>query len=97
MGLGIPSLEIKITLESNPLKSIMLVGGLGVQLSGSQWPVSRITRSSLCLLIPNNMLGEMSVFCLNAVQVVVAGAAVSQGCPFSGMYSKGGRLTSRGF
>ena len=30
MGLGIPSLKIKIVLESNPLKSSMLVGGLGV-------------------------------------------------------------------
>ena len=30
MGLGIPSLKIKIVLESNPLKSTMLVGGLGV-------------------------------------------------------------------
>ena len=30
MGLGIPPLEIKIVLESNPLKSTMLVGGLGV-------------------------------------------------------------------
>ena len=31
MGLGIPPLRIKIVLESNPLKSAMLVGGLGVQ------------------------------------------------------------------
>ena len=30
MGLGIPPLKIKITLESNPLKSIMLVGRLAV-------------------------------------------------------------------
>ena len=30
MGLGIPPLRIKIMLESNPLKSTMLVGGLGV-------------------------------------------------------------------
>ena len=29
-GLGIPPLTIKITLESNPLTSTMLVGGLGV-------------------------------------------------------------------
>ena len=30
MGLGIPSLNIKIMLESNPLKSIMLVRRLAV-------------------------------------------------------------------
>ena len=30
MGLGIPPLEIKIVLESDPLKSTMLVGRLGV-------------------------------------------------------------------
>ena len=30
MGLGIPPLQIKIMLESNPLKSTMLVGRLGV-------------------------------------------------------------------
>ena len=30
MGLGIPPLWIKIMLESNPLKSKMLVGRLGV-------------------------------------------------------------------
>ena len=30
MGLGIPHLQIMIMLESNPLKSIMLVRGLGV-------------------------------------------------------------------
>ena len=30
MGLGIPPLRIKIMLESNPLKSTMLVGRLGV-------------------------------------------------------------------
>ena len=30
MGLGIPPLKIKIVLESNPLKSSMLVGILGV-------------------------------------------------------------------
>ena len=29
MGLGIPPLTIKIMLESNPLKSIMLVGRFG--------------------------------------------------------------------
>ena len=32
MGLGIPALRIKITLESNPLKSTMLVGGLAVDV-----------------------------------------------------------------
>ena len=31
MGLGIPPLEIKIVLNSNPLKSTMLVGRLGVR------------------------------------------------------------------
>ena len=31
MNLGIPPLKIKIMLESNPLKSTMLVGRLGVQ------------------------------------------------------------------
>ena len=30
MGLGIPPLETKLMLESNPLKSTMLVGRLGV-------------------------------------------------------------------
>ena len=30
MGLGIPPLNIKIMLESNPLKSTMLVGRLAV-------------------------------------------------------------------
>ena len=30
MGLRIPPIEIKIMLESNPLKPIMLVGRLGV-------------------------------------------------------------------
>ena len=30
MGLGIPPLRIQIMLESNPLKSTMLVGRLGV-------------------------------------------------------------------
>ena len=30
MGLGIPPLRIKIMLESNPLKSTMLIGRLGV-------------------------------------------------------------------
>ena len=30
MGLGIPPLKFKITLESNPLKSTVLVGRLGV-------------------------------------------------------------------
>ena len=30
MSLGIPPLEIKIMLESNPLKSIMVVQGLAV-------------------------------------------------------------------
>ena len=34
MGLGIPPLRIKIMLESNPLKSTMLVGGLGVCMFG---------------------------------------------------------------
>ena len=34
MGLGIPPLRIKIVLESNPLKSTMLVGRLGVCLRG---------------------------------------------------------------
>ena len=29
MGLGIPPLQIKITLESNPLKTIVFVGRLG--------------------------------------------------------------------
>ena len=32
MGLGIPPLQIKIMLESTPLKSTMLVGRLGVAL-----------------------------------------------------------------
>ena len=31
MGLGFPPLKFKIVLESNPLKSTMLVGGLGVK------------------------------------------------------------------
>ena len=31
MGLGIPPFKIKIVLESNPLKSTMFVGRLGVQ------------------------------------------------------------------
>ena len=30
MGLGIPNLRIKIVLESNPLKSTIVVGRLGV-------------------------------------------------------------------
>ena len=30
MGLGSPPLQVNIMLESNPLKSIMLVGRLGV-------------------------------------------------------------------
>ena len=30
MGLGIPPIKIKIVLESNPLTSTILVGGLGV-------------------------------------------------------------------
>ena len=34
MGLGIPSLKIKIMLESNPLKPTMLVGRLGVMILG---------------------------------------------------------------
>ena len=33
MGLGIPSLKIKIMLESSPLKPTMTVGGLGEKLS----------------------------------------------------------------
>ena len=36
MDLGIPLLKIKITLQSNPLKSTMLVGGLGVLHSGNK-------------------------------------------------------------
>ena len=32
LGLGIPPLRTKIMLESNRLKSTMLVGGLGVRL-----------------------------------------------------------------
>ena len=35
MGLGIPPIQIKIMLESNPLKSTMLVGGLGVTTADS--------------------------------------------------------------
>ena len=30
MGIGIPPIQIKIMLESNPVKSTMLVGGLAV-------------------------------------------------------------------
>ena len=43
MGLGIPPLEIKIVLESNPLKSTMLVGRLAVLWisSGSLMSVGR--------------------------------------------------------
>ena len=36
MGLEIPPLNVKIVLESNPLKSIMLVGRLGVHLGGAR-------------------------------------------------------------
>ena len=35
MGLGIPPIQIKIMLESNPLKSTMLVGGLAVLADAS--------------------------------------------------------------
>ena len=44
MGLRIPPLEIKIMLESNPLKSIMLVGRLGVNLRGALKGVYRASR-----------------------------------------------------
>ena len=36
MNLEIPPLQIKIVLESNPLKPTMLVGGLGVSRSQPQ-------------------------------------------------------------
>ena len=35
MGLGVQPLSIKIVLESNPQKSSMLVGGLGVYYSSA--------------------------------------------------------------
>ena len=40
MYLRIPPLEIKITLESNPQKSTMLVGGLGMTLI--DWQIARV-------------------------------------------------------
>ena len=48
MGLGIPPLRIKITLESNPLKSTMLVGGLAAPRSqGAAQPSSRDRRAEV--------------------------------------------------
>ena len=46
MGLGIPPLRIKIKLESNPLKSTMLVGRLGVRTCQDALAVFRPVRAS---------------------------------------------------
>ena len=40
MGLGIPPLKFQIVLESNPLKSTMLLGRLGVVLDKCFPPIS---------------------------------------------------------
>ena len=47
MGLGIPALNMKIMLESNPLKPTMLVGRLGVCLKHKVLLCIRIDESYL--------------------------------------------------
>ena len=47
MGLGISPLEFKIVLGSNPLKSTILVGGLGVE--------TRLAQITLHFLINGNL------------------------------------------
>ena len=51
MDVGIPPFEIKIVLESNSLKSTMLVGGLGVRVIWSARPSKSQYRIILCVCL----------------------------------------------
>ena len=44
MGMRIPPLEVTITLESSPLKFVILVRRLAVRHAGANRPVSRDSR-----------------------------------------------------
>ena len=63
MGLGIPPLRIKIMLESNPLKSIMLVRRLAVVLGKSAKVLLGVSVDAVVALLalPSPMLA-LSVF-----------------------------------
>ena len=50
MGPGISPLEIKIMLESNPLKSTMLVGGLAVNVSATELLAKETSLEAYCCL-----------------------------------------------
>ena len=57
MGLGIPPLRIKIMLESNPLKSIILVRGLGAD---TRAPLAKLPPG----LGPRAAQGKSHMICL---------------------------------
>ena len=87
MGLGIPPLKIKIVPESNPLKSTMLVGRLGVVRGHGLHRHRRLLQAPhraallfvlvllLVLLLSLCLLVLLVLFVVVVVVVVVVGAA----------------------
>ena len=67
MGLGIPPLKINMMLESNPLKSTMLVGRLGV-LSTSNVCLELLMSRDAVTISPRGIVSRVSHGCWNNME-----------------------------
>ena len=68
MGLGIPPLEIKINIESNPLKSIILVGRLAVKRDRVQNRARDFTDAGARPRLIYYTLLYVTILCYNTLQ-----------------------------